>query len=146
MKSLEEYPNREARPVTAFPNLADDKVAGRWSLSVPSSNLGLSDSVFKEALSAHLCLPSPAIVDRGWVGKPVGRRGTAISKFGDSVMNCQDIFGDTWRRRHDNIKQHIVSEALLAGLHTDCGVYGLFSDLLLAVLQKEGGELQWGSG
>ena len=28
-------------------------------------------------------------------------------------MNCQDIFGDTWRRRHDSIKQHIVSEALL---------------------------------
>ena len=75
-KSLEEYPNREARPVTAFPNLADDKVAGRWLLAVPGSNLGLSDSVFKEALSAHLCLPSPAVIDGGRVGKPVGRHGT----------------------------------------------------------------------
>ena len=54
------------------------------------------------------------------------------------------IFGDAWRRRHDSIKQHLVSEALLAGVHTDCEVYGLFSDLLPAVLQQDGGELQWG--
>ena len=143
-KSLEEYQDREARPVTAFPNLADDKVAGRWLLAVPGSDMSLSDSVFKEALSAHLCLPSPSIVDGGWLGKPVGRRGAVIDKFGDSLMNCHDIFGDTWRRRHDSIKQHLVSEALLAGVHTDCKVYGMFSDLLPAVLQQEGGELQWG--
>ena len=78
------------------------------------------------------------------MGKPVGRQGLAIDKFGDNIMNCQHIVGDAWRRRHDKIKQHIVSEALLAGIHTDCEVYGLFSDLLPAVLQEEGGELQWG--
>ena len=96
-----------------------------------------------EALSSHLCLPSPAIVNGGWVGRPVGRSGAVVDKFGDAVMNCHDIFGDTWRRRHDTIKQHIVSEAMLAGVHTDCEVYGLFSELLPHVLQEEGGELQW---
>ena len=30
------------------------------------------------------------------------------------------------------------------GIHVDCEVYGLFSDLLPAALQEEGGELQWG--
>ena len=59
-------------------------------------------------------------------------------------MNCQDIVGDTWRRRHDDIKQHIATEALLSGVQTDCEVYGQFSDLLPAVLEEEGGELQWG--
>ena len=80
----------------------------------------------------------------GWVGKPVGKKGNKIDKFGDSVLNCQDIFGDTWRHRHDNVKQHIVSEAIHAGVHVDCEVYGLFSDLLPASIQEEGGELQWG--
>ena len=60
-KSLDAYPDREARPVTAFPNLADDKVAGRWLLASPGSLLCLSSSVVREALSAHLCLPSPAV-------------------------------------------------------------------------------------
>ena len=91
-KCLETYPDRDARPVTAFANLADDKVAGRWLLAVPGSDLSLSSSVFKEALSTHLCLPSPAVVDGGWVGKSVGRRGVLIDKFGDSIMNCNDIF------------------------------------------------------
>ena len=59
-------------------------------------------------------------------------------------MNCQDIFGDTWRRCHDQIKQHVMSEALLSGVHVDCEVYGQFADLLPATLMQEGGELQWG--
>ena len=59
-------------------------------------------------------------------------------------MNSRDIFGDTWRRRHDDSKQHIMTEALLSGIHVDCEVYGQFSDLLPAALTMEGGELQWG--
>ena len=95
-------------------------------------------------MSAHLCLPSPAIVNGGWVGKAVGREGDICDKFGDTVMNCHDIFGDTWRRRHDQVKQHIMTEALLSGIHVDCEVYGQFADLLPASLLEEGGELQWG--
>ena len=127
-----------------FPNISDDKVAGQWLLATPGADLSLSSPAFKEALSAHLCLPSPAIIDGGWLGKSIGKRGAVIDKFGDAVMNCNEVFGDTWRRRHDSVKQHIVSEALLSGVHTDCEVYGLFSDLLPAVVQEEGGELQWG--
>ena len=113
-------------------------------MAIPGSALSISSSAFKEALSSHLCLPSPAIVSGGWVGKPVGRRGARIDKFGDNVLNCNDIFGDTWRHRHDNVKRHIVSEAVAAGVHVDCEVYGLFSDLLPATLHEQGGELQWG--
>ena len=42
------------------------------------------------------------------------------------------------------LKRHIVSEAVAAGVHVDCEVYGLFSDLLPATLHEQGGELQWG--
>ena len=59
-------------------------------------------------------------------------------------MCCNDICGDTWRRRHDVVKQQIVTEVTLAKVPIDCEVYGLFSDLLPADLQQEGGELQWG--
>ena len=142
--SLAKHPDRLARPVTVYQNLSDEKVAGHWLLATPGSDLNISGSAFQEAMSAHLCLPSPAVVNGGWVGKPVGRRGEVIDKFGDSMMNCQDIFGDTWCRRHDNIKQQIVSEALISGIHVDCEVYGQFSDLLPATLQEDGGELQWG--
>ena len=142
--ALQRHPDREARPVTVFPNVADDKVAGRWLLATPSRDLSMSTPVFHEAMSAHLCLPSPAIRDGGWVGKRVGGRGKMIDKFGDAVMCCNDICGDTWRRRHDIVKQQIVTEATLANLPIDCEVYGLFSDLLPANLQLEGGELQWG--
>ena len=143
-RALERHPDREARPVTVFPNIADDKVAGRWLLATPSRDLSMSTPVFKEAMSAHLCLPSPAIRDGGWVGKRVGGRLKVIDKFGDAVMCCHDICGDTWRRRHDIVKQQIVTEATLANLPVDCEVYGLFSDLLPAQLQQEGGELQYG--
>ena len=42
------------------------------------------------------------------------------------------------------MKQHIVTEATLSKVPVDCEVYGLFSDLLPATLEEEGGELQWG--
>ena len=95
-------------------------------------------------MSSHLCLPSPAIVKGGWVGKRVGREGKVIDKFADSVMNCHDIYADTWRNRHDRIKEHVVSEAIHSGVYVDCEVYGQFSDLLPASVTEEGGELQWG--
>ena len=59
---------------------------------------------------------------------------------GETVMNCTDIYGDTYRTRHDRIKQHVMSEAMLSGVYVDCEVYGQFSDLLPASLEEEG----WG--
>ena len=143
-KALASHHDREARPVTAFPNIADDKVAGRFLLATPSSDLSMSATVFKEAISAHLCLASPALREGGWVGKVVGKEGKIIDKFGDSIMCCKEIPGDSWRKRHDLVKQHVVAEAALSGVSIDCEVYGLFSDLLPAALSEEGGELQWG--
>ena len=127
-----------------YQNVADDKVAGRWLLTCPSRDLGMSSPVFREALSAHLCLPSPAIRDGAWVGKPVGTQGDVIDKFGDKVMCSTEICGDTFRRRYDTVKEHIKTEADLAAVPLDCEVFGKFSDLLPAVLMEVGGELQGG--
>ena len=141
-KALSTHQDRDARPVTVFPNVSEDKCAGRWLLSSGGRDLGLSAAVFREALSSHLCLSSPAIRDGGWEGKAVGTRGAVIDRFGDAVMGCSEICGDTWRRRHDGVKQAVVQESLLSGVQVDCEVFGLFSDLLPAVLVREGGELQ----
>ena len=54
--ALERHPDREARPCTAYQNISDDKCAGSWLLAIPSPNLSLSTTVFREAFSAHLCL------------------------------------------------------------------------------------------
>ena len=59
-------------------------------------------------------------------------------------MNCNDIFGDSWRRRHDGLKNHLVAEATLSGIPVDCEVYGLFANILPAALHQQGGELEWG--
>ena len=143
-KALVRHPDRTARPVTAFPNISDDKCAGAWLLATPTSQLSMSSPVFKEALSAHLCLPSPAVRDGGWLGKTIGRTRVEIDQFGDAVMNCHEIVGDSWRRRHDGLKNQLVAEAVLSGIPVDCEVYGLFSNLLPAELEQEGGELRWG--
>ena len=52
------------------PNVADDKVAGRWLLAT-HRDLSMSTPVFKEAMSAYLCLSSPAIRDGGGLGRRV---------------------------------------------------------------------------
>ena len=45
-------------------------------------------------------------------------------------MNNQEIPGDSWRQKHVNVKLHAMNEVLLSGIHVDCEVFGLFSDLL----------------
>ena len=136
---MAKHPDRQARPVTAFQNIADDKVAGRWLLATPGSQLSLSQASSQEAFLAHLCLASLAVMTGGWIGKKVGRRGEIIDKWGDAIMNCQDIYADTWRQRHDRVKQHVMSEAIISEVHVDCEVYGQFLNLLPATLMEEGG-------
>ena len=84
-KALAEHPNKDARPVTAYQNVADDKCAGSWLLAIPNRDNCLSSPIFKEAISSHLCLPSPALREGGWVGQPVRSRGGVVDKFGDNV-------------------------------------------------------------
>ena len=111
-------------------------------LALPGTSTGLSSSVFAKAMAAHLYLGSPALRSSGWVGKTVGRKGITIDMYGDAVMNCDDLTGDTWR--HDTVKTAIVSECLDAKLPHDCEVYGLFANLLSAIAQDDGGGLEWG--
>ena len=87
-KFLQEYPDRNFRPVTVYPNF--DKLSGAWLLALPGSSTGLSSPVFAEALAAHLCLPSPTVQESGWLGRSLGRRGVGgvVDKYGDSIMNC----------------------------------------------------------
>ena len=126
-----------------YQNVSDDKCAGSWLLAIPSRDNCLSSPVFKEALSAHLCLPSPALRQGGWVGKPVGNRGEVIDPFGDKILCCHEIPGDSWRHRHDAVKMAIYQEACLSKIPVDCEVYGLFGDLLPAELSSSKG--RWSS-
>ena len=81
---LQRHADRQARPVTVFQNF--DKLSGAWLLALPGPETGLSSKVFSEAMAAHLCLPSPALVSGGWVGKNTVRGGAVIDEFGDAVM------------------------------------------------------------
>ena len=140
--ALEKHGDRGARPVTVFQNY--DKISGAWLLALPGPDTGLSSPVFMEAMAAHLCLPSPSVRAGGWVGKNTVRGGAIIDKFGDNIMNCRNLPGDTWRARHDTGKLAIVNECIAAGLVHDCEVYGLFSDLIPAQALGQGEELEWG--
>ena len=119
-KSLERHGDRQARPVTVFQNF--DKTSGAWLLALPGPDTGLSSPVFTEAMAAHLCLHSPAVIAGGWVGKVTVRGGEVIDKFGDAIMNCKHLPGDTWRARHDTGKLAIVNECISAGLVHNCEV------------------------
>ena len=94
-------------------------------------------------MAARLCLHSPAVVASGMIGRPVGRNGAIIDAFGDAIVCCRDLVGDTWRQRHDTVKLAIGRECMASHLPHDIEVYGLFSHLLPAVAVQEGGELQW---
>ena len=36
IKALADHPDKDARPVTAYQNVADDKCAGSWLLAIPN--------------------------------------------------------------------------------------------------------------
>jgi hypothetical protein len=139
-EALTHHPDRLARPVTAFQNF--DKLSGAWILALPTSSTGLTGRVFTEAMASHLCIPSPAV--RTWVGHPVGKDKIRMDPFGDAVMNCKDIPGDSWRIRHDSGKLAIVNQCLLSKLPVECEVYGIFADLIPSGASIDGEFLQWG--
>ena len=133
-KALKEYHAMEARSLF-FKTLTNWLVLGCWLYQV-------------HPLACLLqFLPKPwqhtfALDSSGWVVKTVGWKGITIDMYGDAVMNCDDLTGDTWR--HDTVKTAIVSECLDAKLPHDCEVYGLFADLLSAIAEDDGGGLEWG--
>ena len=104
------------RPVEAP---ADMRQAGAETTCYRSHQL-----VFQEALSSHPCMPSPAIRERAWVGKRMCRECGVIDQWGDAVMCCKHICGQTYGRRHHMVAQYIVSKAALSRIPLDCEVYG----------------------
>ena len=64
--ALQNHTDREARPVTVYPNF--DKLSRAWLLALPGPHTGLTSKVFAEAMAAHLCLPSPTVTASGYVG------------------------------------------------------------------------------
>ena len=91
--ALQHTPDREARPVTVFNNF--DKLSGAWILALSTHTTGLMGRTFMEAMAAHICLPTPALSGSGWASR-FGRSGRVVDVFGDAVMNCHDLPGDTW--------------------------------------------------
>ena len=51
-------------------------------------------------------------------------------RFGDAVMAAA-VAGDGYRRRHDTMKMRILSLFRWAGVEVDCGVFNIFSGLIL---------------
>ena len=135
-QALQQYPDQTARPVWVFPQF--DKLSAAWILATPSAHTFLSSPVFREAMAAHLCLPSPCCQSK--VGQPVGIEGATVDVFGDKVMSAKLPF-DSWRHRHDDIKVAIVERAHHAKVEVDAEIFGLFRDLVPAVEMDQGGEL-----
>ena len=67
-----------------------------------------------------------------------------IDKFGDAIMCCKHLPGDTWRARHDTGKLAIVSECIDVKLVHDCDVYSFFANFIpaQAAAQGDGGEVE----
>ena len=139
-EGLRVHGDKAARPVLMYPQL--DKLSAAWKLSLPGPTSGLTSTVFKEVMAQALCLPSLAC--SSIVGQTVGYRGATVGVFGDELVCALGLSQDTWRTRHDELKVVLVNIANQARLPIECEVFGLFRDLIPAVLVEEGGELQYG--
>ena len=88
----------------------------------------------------HLFLPSLACKEV--VGQRVGTQGAIAGPFGDEIMCCNQLPGDSWRWRHDEVKLCIMKMCNDSKIRADAEVFGLFWDLIPAELTHQGGELQ----
>ena len=136
-EALKQYPDQEARPVWVFPQF--DQLSQAWILATPNSQTFLPTPVFREAMAAHLCLPSPACQPH--LGQPVGKEGARVDVWGDEVV-CAKLPFDSWRHRHDDVQLALVEKADHARVPIDSEVFGLFRDLVPAAVLDQGGELE----
>ena len=72
----------------------------------------------------------------------MGTQGAVASPFGDEIMCCNQLPGDSWRWRHDDVKLCIMKMCNESKIRADAEVFGLFRDLIPAELTHQGGELQ----
>ena len=68
------------------------------------------------------------------VGQRVGTGGL----FGDEIMCCKQLLGDSWRWRHDEIKLYIVKICNDSKIRAEAEVFGRFRDLIPAELTQPG--------
>ena len=136
-EALCQYPDQSARPVWVFSQF--DKLSQAWILATPNPHTYLPAPVFREAMAAHLCLPSPACQPH--LGQPVGREGARVDVWGDKVT-CAKLPFDTRRHRHDDVQLALMERADHARVQMDSEVFGLFRDLVPAAVLEKGGELE----
>ena len=57
---------------------------------------------------------------------------------------CATLPGDSWRWRHDSLKECLMSICNESKVRADAEVFGLFRTLIPAELTEQGGDLQYG--
>lgn len=122
-EGLLHYPDQEARPVWSWPER--DKLSSQWLLALPGHDSSLTSEEFTQCVETILCLPSTACAAK--IGENVGK--ARVDKYGDSVV-AEKVKGDGFRRRHDTVKNRIVSLHKWAGIKVKCEVFNLFLGLI----------------
>ena len=145
-KALTLHHDQTARSVWFY--LQFDKYACAWLTATPSPATFIPSPLFREAMAAHLCLPSPSL--QGQLGKPTGykdRQGnpTYVDIFGDQVMYAT-LCHDTWRVGHNDIKVAIVAKGHEARVGVQAEPFVLFKDIIPAASMGAGGEMEGRSG
>ena len=92
LRGLEDYEDREARPVWNWPER--DKHSSAWLLCLPGPDFDLTAAEFSESFAALLCQPSPAC--SSMVGRPVPG-GERVCRWGDKVVSAP-MKGDGFRK------------------------------------------------
>ena len=124
-RALELHMDQEHRAVWSWPER--DKLSAQWLLCLPGHNSTLTSSEFSECAASLLCLPSPACSDPRKLGERIGRR--RVDKFGDNVV-AERVAGDGFRRRHDAVKEKLLSLLKWAAIDVECEVINLFAGLI----------------
>ena len=55
----------------------------------------------------------------GWVGRPVGSPGVLVNKFSGAIQCYSEITDDSWKKHHDAVKMHIITEVTLPRVPVD---------------------------
>ena len=139
-EALLRHPNKTARPTVAY--FQFDKLSTAWKLATPGPVNGMTSRVFMEVMAMHLCLPSLACSEVvGEVVKDSHGNPHTVGVFGDELM-AATLVGDSWRWRHDTLKNLLVNICEEAKIPAEAEVFGLFRHLIPAQLTGEGGALQ----
>ena len=88
---------------------------------MPGGETNMTNTEFNQSAAIHLCLPSPACMDR--VGEVIKGQ-VLVDKHGDNIQSSA-LPGDHWRKRHDQMKLLIYRLCMWSGLPADMEVFNL---------------------